>query len=125
MIVRDEPRMPLPEEQQKLLRAYGRFLRSMTELTQPANLHRGDGPAAFVLYVMWLREVQLGRAVQEICINGFAQEAQMVARAMIGEALDVMFISQADSDRRALLYASYARTVQRKRAKALVLHGHL
>lgn len=97
----------------------------MTELTLPAGGRVNDGPAAFLLYAMWLREIQLGRAAQELCIDGFAQEAQMPARAMIGCALDVMLICEKDSDRWALLYALFQKKVRRERSKALVRYGHL
>jgi len=74
---------------------------------------------------MWLREIQLGRAVQKLCIDGFAQEAQMLARAMIGCALDMMLICEKDADRRALLYALFQMKVRGERSKALVRYGHL
>ncbi len=123
--LRHVERRELPADQRDLLAAFGRFLRSMTELTLPAGGRVNDGPAAFLLYAMWLREIQLGRAVQELCIDGFAQEAQMLARAMIGCALDVMLICEKDSDRRALLYVLFQKKVRRERSKALVRNGHL
>lgn len=97
----------------------------MTEAMAPAGTRAGDGPAAFLLYAMWLRQIQLGRAVQELCIHGFAQEAQMLSRAVVGAALDMMLICEQDVDRRVLLYAMFQKKVRRERSKALVRHGHL
>ncbi len=97
----------------------------MTEAMAPAGTRVADGPAAFLLYAMWLRQIQLGRGVQELCIDGFAQEAQMLSRAIVGAALDMMLICEQDVDRRALLYAMFQKKVRRERSKALVRHGHL
>ncbi len=125
MAIRGVARRELPDDQRQLLAAFGRFLRSMTEMIAPAGARVGNGPAAFLLYAMWLRQIQLGRALQELCIDGFAQEAQMLSRAIVGAALDVMLICENDADRRALLYAMFQKKVRRERSKALVRHGHL
>lgn len=125
MAIRGVGRLELPANHRDLLSAFGRFLRSMTEAIMPAGSRVGDGPAAFLLYAMWLRQIQLGRAVQELCIDGFAQEARMLSRAMVGAALDMMLICEQDVDRRALLYATFQKKVRRERSKALVRHGHL
>jgi hypothetical protein len=125
MSVRGVGRLALPDDQRELLAAFGRFLRAMTELITPAGGRVSNGPAPFLLYAMWLRQIQLGRAVQELCIDGFAQEAQMLARAIVGAALDIMLICEQDPDPRALLYASFQKKVRRERSKALIRHGHL
>jgi len=123
--IRGVARRGLPDDQRQLLAAFGRFLRSMTEIIAPAGASVGNGPAAFLLYAMWLRQIQLGRALQELCIDGFAQEAQMLSRAIVGAALDVILICERDADRRALLYAVFQKRVRRERSKALVRQGHL
>lgn len=69
--MREVGRATLPEDRRELLAVYGRFLRSMTDLIAPAGGRVKQGPAALLLYAMWLRLVQLGRAVQEVCIDGF------------------------------------------------------
>lgn len=125
MAIRGVVRRELPDSQRELLAAFGRFLRSMTEIITAGGARVGNGPAAFLLYAMWLRQIQLGRAVQELCIDGFAQEAQVLSRAIVGAALDVMLICERDADQRALLYAIFQKKVRRARSKALVRHGHL
>ncbi len=123
--MREIPRRELPESQRILLAALGRFLRGHTEATMPASQHLGQGPAAFLLYAMFLHTVQQGRALQELCIVGDAIAARLIARAMVSAALGLMLIAEQDSDARALLFAEFQGTVRRQRAAALVRHGHL
>lgn len=81
--MREISRQQLPEHQRALLAALGTFLRGHTEGTMPASQHLGAGPAALLLYAMFLHIVQLGRALQELCIVGNAIAARLIARAMV------------------------------------------
>ena len=122
--MKDKARAGLPEEQRALLAAFGRFLRGQGDAAVPAAQHLTEGPAAFLLYALFLRALQLGRAVQELCIDGHALEAQMIARPMVSGTLSMLLIAQQDSDARALLFAQFQRKVRRQRAAAGVKHGH-
>lgn len=123
--MRKTPRQALPEHQRALLAALGRFLRGHTEATVPASQQLSRGPAAFVLYAMFLHTVQQGRALQELCIVGNAIAARLIARAMVSAVLGLLLIAEQDSDARALLFAEFQGTVRRQRAAALVKYGHL
>ncbi len=123
--MQEVPRMTLPEDQRELLAAFGRFLRGHMETMSAASGQLGDGPAAFLLYAMFVHQIQLGRALQEICIGGHAQEGQMIARALVGGALDILLVAEADSHSRALLYVTYESRVRQERARVLVKHGHM
>ncbi len=124
-MIRDVSRMELPEAQRALLASLGRFLRGHSEATASASQHLDQGPAAFLLYAMFLHIVQLGRSMQELCIEGHAISARLIGRAMVSAALGIMLIAEQDSDSRALLFGSFQGTVRRQRAAALVKHGHL
>ena len=45
-----------------------KFVRGHANAAVEASRHLNDGPAAFVLYALFLRLLQLGRAVQELCM---------------------------------------------------------
>jgi len=118
-------RRRLPDNHRALLTSYGQYLSKLAELTVPASRHVADGPGLFVLYAMFVHLVQLARAVQELCIDGYAIEAQMLGRAMVGQVLDMLLIAEKDSDRRSLLFALFQKRVRRERAMALVRYGHV
>src|ERR1700730_18082813 len=110
--MRETPRRDLPEHQRALLAALGKFLRGHTEATMTASQQISRGPAAFLLYAMFLHTVQLGRALQEMCIVGNAIAARLIARAMVSAVLGILLIAEQDSDARALLFAEFQRTVR-------------
>lgn len=85
----------------------------------------GRCPAAFVLYALFLRLLQLGRAVQELCIVGHALEAQLITRPMVSASLSMILIAEGGSNPRALLFAQFQRKLRRQRSAALVKHDHL
>jgi hypothetical protein len=121
----DVPRQQLPENQRAFLAAFGRFLKGHFEATLPAAERRDDGPAAFLLYAMFIHTIKLGRALQELCTEGHAIEARLIARAMVSATLGILLIAEQDSDSRALLFASFQEKIRKQRAGALVKHGHL
>jgi hypothetical protein len=119
------PRRSLPEAQRELLAAFGRFLRANSEAILPASSQISRGPAAFLLYAIFIRLVQLGRALQELCVEGHAGDAQVLSGAMISAALDILLICEDEPDRRALLFALFQKRVRVRRSSAMVRHGHL
>ena len=87
--MKDKPRAELPADQRELLRAFGQFLRGHGDAAVDAAPYLDQGPGAFVLYVLFLRVLQLGRTVQELCIVGHSLEAQLIARAMVSASLSI------------------------------------
>jgi hypothetical protein len=123
--MKDKSRASLPEHQRELLVSFGKFLRGHAQAAVAASRQLNRGPAAFLLYALLLRVLQLGRAVQELCIVGHALEAQMIARPMVSAALSMLLVAEADGDARALLFAQFQRKLREQRSAALVKHGHL
>jgi hypothetical protein len=75
-----------------------------------------------VLYVLFVRTLQLGRALQDLCIAGYADESRLLGRAMVSAGLTSLLIAEKDCDSRALLFALQQRETRRKRGAALVRH---
>lgn len=119
------PRAALPGEPRDLLAALGQYLRVIATLLPRVSEHVKDGPAATVLYALFVRTLQLGRALQDLCIAGYADESRLVGRAMVSAGLTALFIAEKDCDSRALLYAFQQRETRRKRGTALVRHGFM
>jgi hypothetical protein len=116
------PRADLPIEQRDLLAALGQYLHAIATLLPRVSEHVMDGPAATVLYVLFVRTLQLGRPLQDLCIAGYADESRLLGRAMVSAGLTSLLIAEEDCDSRALLYAFQQRETRRKRGAALVRH---
>ena len=117
------PRADLPGEQRDLLAALGQYLHVIATLLPRVSEHVKEGPAATVLYMLFVRTLQLSRALQDLCIAGYADESRLLGRAMVSAGLTALFIAENDCDSRALLYAFQQRETRRKRGTALVRHG--
>jgi hypothetical protein len=117
------PRADLPGEQRDLLAALGQYLQAIATLLPGVSAHVKDGPAATLLYVLFVRTLQLGRALQDLCIAGYADESRLIGRAMVSAGLTALLIADQDSDSRALLYALEQRKTRRERGTALVRHA--
>jgi hypothetical protein len=77
----------------------------------------------FILVAIFGRLMQHGRALQSLANAGYADEAQSLARGMVNAAADLLFIDQADTDARALLYGLFSQKRRRRWASGLVTHG--
>jgi hypothetical protein len=119
------PRADLPDEQRGLLAALGQYLHAIATLLPRVSDHVKDGPAATVLYVLFVRTLQLGRALQDLCVAGYADESRLLGRAMVSAGLTALLVAEKDSDSRALLYAFEQREIRRKRGAALVRYGFM
>jgi hypothetical protein len=64
------PRADLPGEQRDLLAALGHYLHDIATLLPRVSEHLKEGPAATVLYALFVPTLQLGRALQDLCIAG-------------------------------------------------------
>ena len=116
------PRAELPPEQRDLLAALGQYLQAVATLLPRVSERVKEGLAATLLYLLFVRILQLGRALQDLCIAGYADESRVLGRAMVSGGLTALLIAEKDSDSRALLYAFQQRETRRKRGKALVRH---
>lgn len=114
------PRADLPGEQRDLLAALGQYLHAIATLLPRVSEHVKEGPAATVLYALFVRTLQLGRALQDLCIAGYGDESRLIGRAMVSAGLTSLLIAEKDCDSRALLYAFQQRETRRKRGAALV-----
>jgi hypothetical protein len=114
------PRADLPGEQRDLLAALGQYLHAIATLSPRVSKHVKEGPAATVLYVLFARTLQLGRALQDLCIAVYEDESRLLGRAMVSAGLTALLIAEKDCDSRALLYACQQREIRRKRGTALV-----
>jgi hypothetical protein len=79
----------------------------------------------YVPWALFLYLMQLGRGLQTLLEAGYPEAAKPVARAMIGAAINIVAIVDADSDGRALQYVVHSRAVRRKGLERLVAQGHL
>ena len=119
------PRADLPGEQRDLLAALGQYLHAIATLLPRVSEHVKEGPAATVLYALFVRTLQLGRALQDLCIAGYGDESRLIGRAMVSAGLTSLLIAERDCDSKALLYAFQQRETRRKRGAALVRYGFM
>jgi len=112
-------------DQSNLLNAFELLLRRAVGLAAAAGDKSRRSPGPFIMYAIFVRLVQLARAIQALARSGYANEAQPHARAMVNAAVNLMFIAEADSDARGLLFALFSQQRRARRAQSLVRQGYL
>jgi hypothetical protein len=97
-------------------------MREAARIAAPAaGIARTKPPGQFMLFVIWLRMLRLAKSVYWLTAQGYALEAQMVARGLVNAACDLILISDSDTDSRALLYAEFSKHRRRELGQAYVL----
>lgn len=121
-------RTPAPEfpiDQSNLLDAFELFLQGAVGLAAEAGRKPRRSPGPFIIFAIFVRLVQLARSIQAMARSGYANEAQPHARAMVNAAVNLIFIAEADSDARGLLFAFFSQKRRARRAESLVKQGFL
>ena len=113
-----------PVEQRKLLIAASDLTRALAEYGHAAASIAREATAESVLYIIWLRLLQMARSIQSSCYLGYAHEQQGIARGMVNAASDLMFIaSRSDPTSWAMLYALYSIERRKRIGKGFVKAG--
>jgi hypothetical protein len=115
-----------PPEQRKLLIAAGLLTETLANLLYPAAPVARQATLENVLYVIWLRLLEMARSIQNSCFWGYAHEQQGMVRSMVSAAADLLFIdSQEEPTRWAMLYAMFSIERRKKIGKGFVEAGIL
>lgn len=123
--IEEVPAPAIPDDQRHLLDTYRDLIRKAVSLAGPAGKTANASPANFIVFVLFGRLVQLGRTIRIVSLLGYAHEAQALARTSLNVMADLLFIRQAEPDRRALLHALYSQKRRRTAEKGRVKHGFL
>lgn len=118
-----EPSSAIPAEQLALLQQLDEVLRQAFTIMRPVVNRAHESVAAFTLTTISLRLLQDARAIQHLCRNGYADEAQGLSRGMVSGAADLLFISQTDWEARALRYFLFSQKRRRRWSESLVKQG--
>ncbi len=118
----DSPDCPVP--QRKLLIAAGLFTKELAQIAHPAAAIARIATAENMLYVIWLRLLQMSRSIQSSCYLGYAHEQQGLVRSMVSAASDLIYIAgQPNAASAAMLYAAYSVERRRKIGKGYLKIG--
>lgn len=104
-----------------LLGAHRAMLREAFDFFALAQL-RLDRIGRYVPYAIFLHLLQRGRSLDLLLNSGYVEAAKPVARAMIGAALNIVAILDADSDGRALQFVVHQRPLRKRGLDRLVDH---
>jgi hypothetical protein len=98
-----------PPEQRKLLIAAGLFTEALAKISHPAAEVARVATLENVLFVIWLRLLEMARTIENSCFWGYSHEQQGVVRSMVSAASDLLFIShQPEPTRWAMLYVMFS-----------------
>jgi hypothetical protein len=125
MTIEEVPAPAIPDDQRQLLDTYRHLIREAVTLAGRAGKTTNASPANFIVFVLFGRLVQLARTIRIVSLLGYAHEAQALARTSLNVMTDLLFIRQAEPDRRALLHALYSQKRRRIAEKGRVKHGFL
>src|SRR5207237_627926 len=110
--------------QRRLLIAAGLFTKELAQITHPAAAKARSATAENVLYVIWLRLLQMARSLQASCYLGYANEQFGLARSMVNAASDLVFILRQDKPSNwAMLYAMFSIERRKRIARGYVEIG--
>jgi hypothetical protein len=104
-----------------MLNAYRDFVKAAAAHVAQAAGRATTGPAESLLYMGFVRLVQLGYTLETLARSGLVREGQGTARSMVSVALDVLLITEQDTPARALLFALGQRPIRRVRFKVMPL----
>ena len=127
------------EEQAAMLNAADRFLRDTDAVLAAAQIRPGPIRVA-VPYALYARMMQLGRAINFLAANGYADEAKPLARAILSTAIAIKLVAVDDlrhaaaesgqaldvdkaSDGRALAYLAHHTVIRRKQNQGYLKRG--
>jgi hypothetical protein len=113
-----------PVDQRKLLIASGLFTEALSEIAHPAAAIARVATAENVLYVIWLRLLQMSRSIQASCYMGYAHEQQGLVRSMVNAASDLIYIARQEKPANwAMLYAAHAIERRKKIGRGYIKVG--
>src|SRR5438128_7684019 len=113
-----------PIEQRKLLMSASLFTQALAQIGYGAAATARQTTAENMLYVIWLRLLQMSRNIQSSCYLGYAHEQQGLARSMVNAAADLMYIAERpDPAGWAMLYVMFSIERRKKIGKGYVRAG--